>query len=154
MGAARARRRAGRGAGGAEVEVAIPTLAGRSLPVRVRLSAEELEEARRDPEIHLALAAVKVPGAAKLADYWVLDETVKRAYRRSPLVRRLVWKKALAKVGGDEETARAYVSAWLKAAGFELPPEDPDAELVSRQYYKLVWRMGGRKYVLQDAPWM
>jgi len=43
------------------------------------------------------------------------------------------------------------VKAWLKAEDFELPRDDPDAELVSRQHYKLVWRMGG-KYVLQEPP--
>ena len=45
------------------------------------------------------------------------------------------------------------MKAWLKAEDFELPRDDPDAELVSRHYYKLVWRMGS-KYVLQEPPWI
>ena len=72
---------------------------------------------------------------------------MRETYRRSGIVKRLVDAKALAKVNGDEDLAKAYVSAWLKASDWELPEDDPDAEQVSRQYYKLIWKMGS-KHVL------
>lgn len=100
----------------------------------------------------LALLLLKIPGVCKVTDFKALDELVKEAYRRSGRVKELVGAKALEKVNGDEDLARAYVRAWLKASSFELPEDDPDAELVSRQYYKLVWKMGS-KYVVQDPPW-
>jgi hypothetical protein len=134
-----------------KVAVEVPTWVGVKV-VEVELTSSELRAAK-DPAILKALAAVKVNGIGKFADFKALDEFVREAYRRSRIVKRLVDAKALAKVNGDEDLARAYVSAWLKASGWELPEDDPDAEQVSRQYYKLVWKMGS-KYVLQDAPWM
>jgi hypothetical protein len=134
-----------------KVAVAVPTWVGVKT-VEVELTGSELRAAK-DPVILKALAAVKVDGISKFADFKALDEVVREAYRRSRVVKRLVDAKALAKVNGDEDLARAYVSAWLKASNWELPEDDPDAEQVSRQYYKLIWKMGS-KYVLQDAPWM
>jgi hypothetical protein len=135
----------------AKITVEVPTWVGTKV-VEVELTGSELRAAK-DPVILKALAAVKVNGISKFADFKELDVYVREAYRRSVVVRRLVDAKALAKVNGDEDLAKAYVSAWLKASSFELPEDDPDAEQVSRQYYKLIWKMGS-KYVLQDAPWM
>jgi hypothetical protein len=134
-----------------KVAVEVPTWVGTKV-VEVELTGSELRVAK-DPVILKALAAVKVDGISKFADFKALDEVVREAYRRSRAVKRLVDAKALAKVNGDEDLARAYVRAWLKAGNWELPEDDPDAEQVSRQYYKLIWKMGS-KYVLQDAPWM
>jgi hypothetical protein len=134
-----------------KVAVEVPTWVGVKT-VEVELAASELRAAK-DPVVLKALAAVKVNGISKFADFKALDEFVREAYRRSSVVRRLVDAKALEKVNGDEDLAKAYVSAWLKASNWELPEDDPDAEQVSRQYYKLIWKMGS-KYVLQDAPWM
>ena len=134
----------------AKIAVEVPTWIG-TKTVTVELTSSELRAAK-DPVILKALAAVKVDGISKFADFKALDEVVREAYRRSRIVKRLVDAKALAKVNGDENLARAYVRAWLKAAEWELPEDDPDAEQVSRQYYKLVWKMGS-KYVVQDPPW-
>ena len=134
-----------------KVAVEVPTWVGVKT-VEVELTSSELRAAK-DPVVLKALVAVKVDGISKFADFKALDEVVREAYRRSSVVRRLVDAKALAKVNGDEDLARAYLGAWLKASNWELPEDDPDAEQVSRQYYKLIWKMGS-KYVLQDAPWM
>ena len=136
---------------GRKIAVEVPTWVGTKV-VEVELTVSEARAAK-DPVVLKALVAVKVPGISKFADFKALDEFVREAYRRSSVVRRLVDAKALAKVNGDEDLARAYVKAWLKASNWELPEDDPDAEQVSRQYYKLIWKMG-IKYVLQDAPWM
>jgi hypothetical protein len=130
-----------------ESSVELPTWRG--VPVRVAAPAGEAEA-----RVALAaLAAGADPELKRQIDFKALDPAVKRAYARVGAVRRAVWERALAKVGFKPEVARAYVKAWLKAEDFELPRDDPDAELVSRHYYKLVWRMGG-KYVLQEPPWI
>jgi len=137
--------------GGVRVKVEVPTWVG-AKTVEVELSAEEARAAS-DVCVLKALAAVKIDGISKFADFKELDVYVKEAYRRCEVVKRLVDEKALRKVNFDEEIAQAYVRAWLKASNFELPENDPEAEIVSRQYYKYIWKMGS-KYVLQDAPWM
>jgi hypothetical protein len=135
----------------ARIAVEVPTWVGTKV-VTVEVSGAEARAAR-DPDIALALAAIKIPGISKFADFKELDIHVKRAYQKSELIRNLVYQKALANVNGDEEIAQAWIRAWLKAGNWELPEDDPDAEQVSRQYYKYVWKMGS-KYVIQVAPWM
>jgi hypothetical protein len=134
----------------AKITVTVPTWVG-TKTVEVELSATEAREAR-DPDIALALAAIKVPGISKFADFKALDEYVRRAYRKSALIRKMIYEKALANVNGDEEIAQAWIRAWLKSNNWELPEDDPDAYAVSTMYYKYVWKMGS-KYVVQVAPW-
>jgi len=133
-----------------KVSVEIPTLIG-SQVVEVELVGHEKRLAK-NPELLLALAAVKVPDVVQIGKIKTLDAVVKRAYKRSKIIRRLVDMKAREKVNGDEELARAYISAWLRSEERELPDDDPDAGKVAEQYYKLVWKFG-YKYVVQVAPW-
>jgi hypothetical protein len=135
----------------AKIAVEIPTWVGTKV-VAVEVSEAEAREAR-DPDIALALAAIKVPGISKFADFKELDIRVKRAYQKSELIRNLVYQKALNSVNGDEEIAQAWIRAWLKSNNWELPEDDEDAYEVSKMYYKYVWKMGS-KYVVQVAPWM
>jgi len=137
--------------GNAKITVEVPTWIG-TKTVAVEVSATEAREAR-DQDIRLALAAIKVPGISKFADFKELDIHVKRAYQKSELIRNLVYQKALNSVNGDEEIAQAWIRAWLKSSNWELPEDDNDAYTVSTMYYKYVWKMGS-KYVLQVAPWM
>jgi hypothetical protein len=117
----------------------------------VELTGSELRAAK-DPVILKALAAVKVDGISKFADFKALDEYVKRAYRKSALIRKLVFEKAVNSVNGDTEIAEAWIRAWLRSENRELPEDDSDAYEVSKMYYKFVWKMGS-KFVVQVAPW-
>jgi hypothetical protein len=134
----------------AKIAVEVPTWVGTKV-VTVEVSATEAREAR-DPDIALALAAIKVPGISKFADFKALDEYVKRAYRKSALIRKLVFEKAVNSVNGDTEIAEAWIRAWLRSKNRELPEDDNDAYEVSKMYYKFVWKMGS-KFVVQVAPW-
>jgi len=100
----------------------------------------------------LALLILSVPDACKVADFKELDAVVKEAYQRYVSVRSLVDARALEKVGGSSELAGAYTRVWLRAENLEVAGDDPDAEEVASQYYKLVWKFGS-KYVVQDPPW-
>jgi hypothetical protein len=133
-----------------KVSVEVPTWVG-SKTVEVELTASEARAAR-NPEVLQALAALKVPSVSRFANIKALDRAVKSAYRKSSVVRRLLHEKALEKVNGDTEVAEAYIRAWLRAENRELPSDDPDAQLVTQQYYSLVWKFGDR-YVVQVAPW-
>ena len=146
--------------------VYVRTLAG-VRPVSVRLSrrkAEKLKMGARSVKsfeggwsgrLSTVAAAKLILGSEAIrsrADPKWLDRIVRAAYRRDAQIRAAVWRAALGKVGGDRDLARAYLGAWLRARNREVPGGDADADLVSQQYYKLVWRLGDR-YVVQVAPW-
>lgn len=114
---------------------------GRTKAVSMRLFGEGL-----------ALLVLKIPDICKVTNLKELDAVMKKAYRSYDGVKSLVDAKALEKVGGNDELAKAYIRAWLKAENLEVPGDDPDAGEVSSQYYKLIWRFGD-KYVVQDPPW-
>jgi len=114
---------------------------GRTEAVSAQLSGEGL-----------ALLVLRVPDVCKVANFKELDAAIREAYRRYESVKSTVDARALEKVGDRSELASAYTRAWLKAKNLEVAGDDPDAELVSQQYYRLVWRFGDR-YVIQDPPW-
>jgi hypothetical protein len=151
---------------GATVVARVPTYGGEKR-VKVRVNKRELEQLLRNARVlrrgkravtarlgstAAARLLLRIPDASKTVPHWYADRVLKSAVRRDARVRAEVWWRALEKVR-DPELARAYVRAWLKSRNRELPASSRDASRVAEQYWKLVWKMGADRYVVQVAPW-
>jgi hypothetical protein len=152
---------------GVTIVAYVPTFAGVK-PVTVKVTRHEFKQIMRGAKVlnvgdygytarvssvGAALILMKIPDAAKIIPYWCADRVFKAAWRRSAKIRTEIWSRALDKVNGDPELARAYVRTWLKSKNREVPVGNKDAQRVSEQYWKLVWKFGASRYVIQVAPW-
>jgi uncharacterized OB-fold protein len=98
------------------------------------------------------IALLVADRACRRLNLWLVDRIIRAGYMVSERVRQEVPSRAAAKLRWDYERAKAYVNAWLKSdENFELPADDPDAPKVNA--YKLVWKAGASKWVVQVPPW-
>jgi uncharacterized OB-fold protein len=117
-----------------------------------RAGKTECYSVRAYGEAAALIALAVADRACRRLNLWLVDKIIRAGYALSERVRQEVLARAAAKLRWDYERARAYVNAWLKSdENFELPADDPDAPKVDA--YKLVWKAGASKWVVQVPPW-